>query len=162
MPLLALSNPKVWLELALAAAVAWCSWYTYNWIYDRGADSVQRKWDAVELERAQQSAKVASDALKITKDLQTSADKAQEATSEQIKTLNSSLASAIVGLRNRPTRPDSGSVPVNPGAGRGCTGAELYKPDAEFLAREAARADALQIELKLCYDRYQAARNALK
>jgi len=159
---LALINPKVWLEIAVIATLAASGWYAYTWIWDRGADYTQRKWDAVERERADASAKAASDALRITKDLQVSADKDKETKDAQIKTLNASLSTAIAGLSNRTPRPDASGVSSHTPAGAGCTGAELYKPDAEFLTREAARADTLQVELNACYVRYRAVRDALK
>ena len=40
-----LINPRMWLELAIVALVAWCGWYGYNWIYDRGAQHTQIAWD---------------------------------------------------------------------------------------------------------------------
>jgi len=42
---LALINPKVWLELALAALVVGVCWWGYSAIYNRGAESVQVRWD---------------------------------------------------------------------------------------------------------------------
>lgn len=159
---LALLSPKVWLEIAIAAAIAGACWWGYNTIYDRGADHVQRKWDAVERERAEQSAKVAADALAVTKDLQTKMDQQRGESNAQIKSLNLTLGAAIVGLSNRPSRGDAGGVPGNPATGAGCTGAGLFKQDSEFLAREAARADKLRIDLQACQAAYNAARDALK
>ena len=162
MPTLALLSPKVWLEIGIAALLVALAWYGYNWVYDRGANSVQSKWDTEKLEQAQQSASALSAALQVTKDLQTSADKDKESKNAQIKNLNASLNTALIGLSNRPSRPDPSGVPGNTSTGGGCTGANLFKPDAEFLAREAARADTLQVELQLCYDRYRKARDAIK
>lgn len=164
---LALINPKVWLEIAAAAIIAGACWWGYNTVYDRGADAVQRKWDAVEQERSAQSAKVSADALQVTKDLQASADKQREKSNAQIKALNSSLDAAIAGLSSRPARPDAGSVPSNPasaagGSGPGCTGAGLYREDGGFLAREAARAKGLAIQLAACQAQYNSARDKLK
>jgi len=39
----------------------------------------------------------------------------------------------------------------------GCTGAGLFKPDAEFLVGHAARANKLRIDLAACQARYDAA-----
>jgi hypothetical protein len=149
-------------EIFIFVLLGAAGWWAYDTIYDRGAEHVQKQWDAEKAAQASESAKVASDALATTKSLQASADRDKETKNAQIATLNASLASAIAGLSNRPARPDPGSVPSNPSARGGCTGAELYKPDAEFLTREAARGDALQAELQLCYSRYRAAREALK
>ena len=160
---LALINPKVWLELALAALIAGACWWGYTTIYNRGAESVQVKWDAEKHDQAEQSAKIAANALQITKDLQTSADKTRETTNAQIATLNRSLAAAVAGLSNRPARPDASGVPGDTAAGSspGCTGAQLYRPDGEFLARESARAERLRLELQQCQAQYGDARKAV-
>lgn len=51
-------------------------------------------------------------------------------------------------LRNRPERA------VNPTTCTGATGAELSRPDAGFLAGEAARADRQRNALEACYAQY--------
>jgi hypothetical protein len=40
-------------------------------------------------------------------------------------------------------------------AAAGCTGKELYRPDGEFLAGEAARADETRVLLKQCREQYE-------
>jgi hypothetical protein len=66
----------------------------------------------------------------------------------------------IAGLRDRPDRPSDGSLPeaATAGAGpvTGCTGAQLYRPDGEFLAGEARRADELRAALGVCAAAYNA------
>ena len=55
---------------------------------------------------------------------------------------------ALEQLRQRPDRvPEAATTEC-----QGATGAELSRPDAEFLTREAARADQLRQALKSCYD----------
>lgn len=164
MPALALLSPKVWFELALAAIVAWAGWYGYTWVYERGADSIQRKWDAVEAERAQLVIAQQQAAIKAQAELQAKADQLRRDKDAQINNINASLAAALDGLRNRPDRPGPGNLPASPGAGSaaGCTGSELFKPDAGFLSREAARADELRAELQQCQAQYNELRQALK
>lgn len=151
---LALINPRVWLELAAAALIAGLCWWGYSAIYDRGAESVQVLWTAEKLETAQQSAKIAADALKVTSDLQASADKQRENSNAQIKALNATLGTALAGLSSRAPRPGDGSLPASAGTGTGCTGAQLYRQDGEFLSRESARADRLRIQLASCETAY--------
>lgn len=68
----------------------------------------------------------------------------------QISGIRGNLAVALGSLRDRPERPRD-----LPAAARadcaGGTGAELSRPDAEFLSREAARADELRAGLETCY-----------
>ncbi len=55
----------------------------------------------------------------------------------------------LVSVRNRPSRV---SEPAGPSC-TGATGAQLYRDDAEFLVREAARADELRASLDACQQR---------
>jgi hypothetical protein len=160
----AIINPKVWLEIAIVVIIAATAWLGYNWVYNRGAESVQAKWDKERAVVAEQSAKAAADALETTKKLAETIDQQRDQTNAQITALNNSLSNAITGLRNRPSRTDTGSVPVNPTTGTaiGATGADLLRQDSEFLVREAARADKLRLQLAQCQASYNAAREAVK
>lgn len=60
-------------------------------------------------------------------------------------------------LRDRPDRPTGGAVPAPAAGPVACTGAQLYRPDGEFLVGEAARADRLRVQLAECQARYDAA-----
>lgn len=79
---------------------------------------------------------------------QSDADKIRKAKDEQIKTINSQLVNAISELRKRSSR----STEANDG--KSCNGSALYAEDAEFLIREAARADEIRIALEACYKQY--------
>jgi len=68
----------------------------------------------------------------------------------QIKTLNTSLNTALVSLRQRP------SSAAKTTDGKDCNGQALSAPDAEFLIREASRADEVRIALEACYKQYEA------
>jgi hypothetical protein len=69
---------------------------------------------------------------------------------EKIKTLNADLNSALSGLRVR------SSSPAKTSDGKDCNGQTLSAPDAEFLIREASRADEIRIGLEACYKQYEA------
>ena len=73
------------------------------------------------------------------------------------KRLSADLAAAHRELRNRPERPSGGDVSKGPAHPVGCTGAQLYRPDASFLVREAGRADKLRIDLARCQAAYESA-----
>jgi len=74
----------------------------------------------------------------------------------EIQAIDAERDAAIAELRNRPRRPAPGTAesPANGEAAGGCTGASLYAPDAEFLIREAARADTIRVALNACYAQY--------
>jgi hypothetical protein len=64
--------------------------------------------------------------------------------------INDRLRTDLISLRNRPER----SAGLSTAAGYSCksaTGAELSRPDAEFLSWEAARADEIRAGLIACY-----------
>lgn len=76
---------------------------------------------------------------------------------DEIEKLAAARDAALAELRNRPRRPSPGAAnnsSAGQGAAPGCTGSQLYRDDAEFLIGEAARADAIVIELKSCYAQY--------
>ena len=68
---------------------------------------------------------------------------------------------ALDGLRERPSRAPSGTSEDARAACAsvgGATGAELSRPDAEFLVREAARGDEIRAGLGACYEVIDAVR----
>ena len=81
---------------------------------------------------------------------QAEADKIRKDKDEKINSINTQLVDAISELRKRPSRANETSV------GQGGTGASLYAEDAEFLVREAARADQIRAGLQACYQQYDA------
>lgn len=74
----------------------------------------------------------------------------------EIESINSKLAFLRSELRKRPSRSTA------PQAGSSCTGRELLREDAEFLAGEAARAERIIKERNYYYDRYEEARQMLE
>jgi hypothetical protein len=82
---------------------------------------------------------------------------AQEKT-DAIHQINAAHAADLERVRQRAERksaPAGGVQPAAP-ACQGNTGAELSRPDAEFLVGEAARADSLRAALTQCYRQYDA------
>ena len=81
---------------------------------------------------------------------QADADKIRTEKDAQIKAINNQLVDAVSELRKRPSRSAETSV------GQSCNGASLFAEDAEFLIREAARADEMRVSLAACYKQYDA------
>jgi len=79
---------------------------------------------------------------------QANADQIRIEKDAQIKAINNQLVDAISELRKRTSRTDKTTN------GQGGTGATLFAEDAEFLIREAARADQIRIGLEACYKQY--------
>ena len=81
---------------------------------------------------------------------QAAADQIRKEKDAQIASINTSLANALSQLRSRPSRAQGASK------GHGGPGAPRSAEDAEFLVREAARADIIRTGLDACYKQYDA------
>ena len=79
---------------------------------------------------------------------QADADKIRKDKDAHIEAINDQLINTIGELRKRPS---NATKTVN---GQDCNGATLSSGDAEFLIREAARADKIRIGLEACYQQY--------
>ena len=96
--------------------------------------------------KADQIAKTAQ----IEKEHQEATDQIRKEKDAQIASINNQLVDAISQLRKRPSRTQDTSN------GQSGTGATLFAEDAEFLIREAARADQIRAGLEACYKQYDA------
>jgi hypothetical protein len=81
---------------------------------------------------------------------QSDADLIRKDKDAQLKDINNQLVDAIGQLRSRSS---NATKTIN---GQDCNGATLSAPDADFLIREAARADEIRIGLQACYKQYEA------
>ena len=131
---------ELWL-LRLLAVGAVLAFGGYR-VYSMGEAHTQAKWDA-----ANAQAQIVADAE--TARRQAVAEQLRTAHEKEVSAISARLADAISQLRKRPERHDLPEAPTP--ACKGATGADLSGPDAEFLAREAARADALRAALEQCY-----------
>ena len=81
---------------------------------------------------------------------QSDADNIRMQKDAQIKVINTQLVDAVSQLRSRSS---NATKTIN---GQDCNGATLSATDAEFLVREAARADQIRVGLQACYNQYDA------
>ena len=79
---------------------------------------------------------------------QADADQIRKDKDVQIKVINNQLVDAVSELRKRTSRTAETSN------GKSCNGTSLFAEDAEFLVREAARADEIRVALGACYKQY--------
>ena len=138
--------------MLLALATGWHYWDRQKAI-NVAVDKIELAYKR-ELERKQNLSKATQDQL--IRDN----NEAIKNKNEQIQALNVDLDNALNKLRTRNTRPINYSPA--PGITSTCSGAELFREDAEFLTREANRADQVIIERDYYYERYEDARNQLK
>jgi hypothetical protein len=133
--------------------------------FKAGQEEVQGKWDEDVRQRTEAFA-----ALTTSYRLREQQMNADQAAARQEKERDKARIGAAQRriadlLRNRPERPaDMSRSPAAIAADQGgprCTGAGLFKPDAEFLAGHAARADENRISLKECYAWHDSVMKAL-
>ena len=83
------------------------------------------------------------------KENQAAADQIRKDKDAQINTINTQLFNALSQLRSRPSRSQ-----YSFNNGQDGTGRSLSAEDAEFLIREATRADEIRTALESCYKQY--------
>lgn len=147
--------------LLILGTLGFCS---YRYGYKNGSEDVQNEWTVEKnaVLKAQQEQLLQKEERE--RQLQHKMDKLRVERQREINDLNLQLDVVLNQLRSRPDRTTNGSEPVSGdskhGANQsGCTGDELYKSDAEFLIREAERADQLRLSLKRCEAAYDSARS---
>jgi hypothetical protein len=103
---------------------------------------------------AQAAQRAEQDARSKEQEWQQKANQTAEVHHEEMRIIGDQLDTALASLHNRPNRPATSNVPKTAITCKGATGAELSRPDAEFLTRESARADRLRSALDACYKQY--------
>jgi hypothetical protein len=146
---------RLWaLGLAIAAALGFVAWQVHMQ-RDIGRAEVRLEWDA-QVSQQREDARIESEKNRqIEAERTRLAAQAQQRKDDALHAINTRLAADLVQLRNRPERPAGGAAPGNPPVGQACTGAQLYRPDAEFLAGEAARAQRVLEQRDYCHQRYE-------
>lgn len=152
----ALLNWRIWAAVAIAVFLAGTHWKAYK----SGQKDIRAEWNAEKLDTAQQTLRLLEKNTRTSAELQDNADKTRRAKNAQIERLDTDLASALERLRERPARPNGSDLPADTGAGSsaGCTGAQLYRSDSQFLTRESDRAQRILADLAQCQTAYDQAR----
>ena len=140
------------LGIVISVATGWHYWDRHKAI-TQAISNVELKYKE-KLIQKQNEARATQDQL-IRDNIQAIKEK-----DEQIQIINVDLASALDKLRTRNSRPINYSTITRVEAT--CAGTELFREDAEFLTREAARADEIVVERNYYYERYEDARKQLK
>lgn len=152
------------LRLVVAAVVAVLLAGTHWKAYVTGKNAVQAQWTEQKLLDEKARAAMAADATATERKLQATIDTERKGRRDEANRIAHDYGVVIDSLLNRAERTTNGANPATAGDGKvapGCTGAELYRQDGEFLAREAARADTLRLELARCYRAWDKAREEL-
>lgn len=139
---------RFWTGALVAVLVAFGLGWGGAWLYSRGELRAVRAEVQAEMLRAAsvKEGQLRDDFKKI-----------DEARNENFARIDAALQRVLDGVRKRPERLPDAARP----ACQGATGAELSAADAEFLAREAARADRAAAERDACYAAYESAQRRL-
>lgn len=127
-------------------------------------------WAFHEYDKAQAVNKVVEQAEKASKDYKERTERVQKTLDAshrlalkekdvKITSIERNLRSDIERLRNREVRPNVVTITETRET---CTGTGLYREDAEFLTREAARAEKVRIERDYYWQQYEDARLELE
>lgn len=131
--------------VAVIVGAGVAGWTVRGWIAERDIATLEK-------DIAQQREAAVTEARAIERQQQEVANHALRTQNETLAANAASLRADLERLRQRPARPAAG-VPAAACPGRACaTGADLCREDAEFLRREAARADDLRAGLVGCYE----------
>ena len=125
--------------------------------YVQGAKSVRAELDAYRAATAMAQEQQREQALTRERALQAKADEARKEVTREKTRIAAVQRDLADSLRKRPDRPSEPGLPAPAGdrdAPAGCTGAELYRGDAQFLVGLAARADTLRLQLATCQAAY--------
>lgn len=132
-------------------------WQVNGWRLNSKLEELQSKY-SLAYAAAQQAAREKEQSMQAT------ADKLRRDKDAQINSLNARVRTLTAELQNRPERPTTSSITPDARLGlvaKGCSGAELYREDAEFLVREAARADTIREGYRQCTQQYETVRKYL-
>ena len=152
MPWLGLVNLRLVGFIAGCGALFFGGWYVNGSRWDV-------KYKALEHSYATAAVQAEEKARKETAQLQATIESERKKKDDQLQIVTNRLDTALVELRKRPSRSAAkASTSCAPSA---ATGAQLSREDAEFLAREATRADAISARLSYCEAAYEQARKAM-
>lgn len=154
------SWPRVALNIGVMLAIVGGLWFVHSDGFDRGAASVQAKWDAETIRLKEAARKAEQDARDREAQLQTEADRLLKESQNENARLIARNRDLALSLRNREARP-AGGGPMPEGSGvkpSRCTGSGLYRDDAEFLVGLARDADQTRNALNQCVEQYNSLR----
>ena len=141
--------------ILFATSLALTAWQSHSKGKQAGIEKVQALWTAERLAIATAQAEQTKKTREKEQALQEQLTKQKRAHQNEIYRIQRDHIALVDSLRERAERPNSASgMPKDSTNGAepasGCTGAQLYRQDGQFLAREAARADQLRSALSAC------------
>jgi hypothetical protein len=147
--------------LAALAAVVF-SVATFAVGYDYGRRVTKLAWEEERAVIAQKALDAVQQAREKEAKLVIEMEAQRREYEKKVRSISSQLDSILAGVRERPDRSDSTPVSETTTTNCVCTGAQLARRDAEFLARYAADAARTREALDQCVRQYDEVRQALE
>lgn len=143
---------KLYLSLAIIFSALFYFWHDSKVHQMKEGFAIELQ---VKLEKQKQE--LTLKAKETSKEISNEAISIDSTKQNKIKDINRSSAGILNGLQQRPSRANQSDYSrdsCNAESPKASTGRELSREDAEFLTREATRADQLRLELDSCYKQY--------
>lgn len=153
-----LRTNKIWAFLAILGCLVAFHYIDRQSAISKAEKATESRLNAsyqVKLNEAVKKARDVEDVLR--KD----SEQLKESKDAKIKQINDDLNVALSELRKRPKRPSPTDNTIHPEDTSSCTAGGLYQEDAEFLTREAARADSILLERDYYYSEYESVRRSM-
>ena len=147
--------------LAALAAVVF-SVATFAVGYDYGRRITKLAWEKERAVIAQKALDAVQQAREKEAKLVLEMEAQRREYEKKVRSISSQLDSILTGVRERPDRSDSTTVSETTTTNCVCTGAQLARRDAQFLARYAADAARTREALDQCVRQYDEVRRALE
>lgn len=143
----------------LAVVIGVLGWIHHTGVQDGRAETMA-KWDTAKRKQIEANLQLEYDTRVREQALQAATDTLRRTKDAQLNKISGDLRAALDANRvlrtPRPPEP-AADTPAPTGAGPVCSGAGLFREDADFLVREAARADGLRVAYLQCEAQYNAA-----
>lgn len=155
------------IKLVLVAALSGGVYATYRYKINQAVtEAVQIVNVKHASELFTQKEKLLDKAREKEQELQDNFNKGNKEYDAKIKNLNTTVATMLDSLRNRPNRPSSTSSTTQSASTAesttGATGAQLYFGDASFLVRLGSDTETLKLGLIQCYRDYDVVKKSVE
>lgn len=124
-------------------------------------DAVQKTTISLNADYSKRLKAAEEKTAKVEKELKDDANKIKNDRDTTISVLTASRDLALKRLSERKARPSAQPSGEVASVGGSCTARELYREDAEFLTREAYRAQSIIVERDYYYNQYELTRKKL-
>ena len=150
---------KLYLSLFIIFSALFYFWHDHKVTQMKESFAIELK---VKLE--EQAKELTLKAKEVSKEIRNETKSITKDKESRIDAINKYSTGILNGLQHRQSRSNQSTNPgdsCNSEGSKGSTGKELLREDAEFLTREATRAEQLRIELDSCYKQYDLVKDSL-